>query len=67
MTTKKKSSIKIKPGNKGKFKAWAKRRGLLNKDGTVGARAISAGLKSKDASVRRMANFARNSRKWKKK
>lgn len=62
----KKNQIRIKPQNKGKFTAWAKKKGLLNKDGSVGAKAIRAGLKSNQASVRRMANFANNSRKWKK-
>jgi hypothetical protein len=61
-----KNKIKIKPENKGKFKAWAKRKGLLNKDGSVGMKAIRAGLKSDRASVRRMATFANNARKWKK-
>lgn len=66
MATKKRKKIRIKPENKGKFKAWAKKKGLLNKDGSVGTKAIQAGLKSNQASVRRMANFANNSRKWKK-
>lgn len=63
---KKKPKISIKPENRGKFRAWAKRKGLLDKNGSVGMKAIHAGLNSNQASVRRMANFANNSRKWKK-
>ena len=62
---KRKSNIKIKPSRVGSFTAWAKRKGLLNRDGSVGRRAISAGLKSKSSSIRKKANFARNARKWK--
>lgn len=66
-TRKGKSKIKIKPSRVGSFKAWARRKGLLDKDGSVGMKAIRAGLKSKSASIRRKANFANNARKWKRK
>jgi len=53
---KKKSPIKIKPENKGKFTAYKKRTG----------KTTSEALESKDPGVRKMANFARNAKKWKK-
>lgn len=52
-----KSGIVIKPQNKGKFTAWKKRTG----------KSTSEALKSSSAKVRKMANFARNAAKWKKK
>ena len=67
MAAKKKSKIKIKPQNRGKFTAWAKKKGMAKKGGKgVTSKAIKAGLKSKDPAVRKRANFARNARKWKK-
>lgn len=60
----KKSKIHIKPQNKGKFTAWAKKKGMAKKGGGVSDSAIQAGLKSKDPAVRKRANFARNARKW---
>lgn len=47
----------------GAFTAWCKRHGYGNK---VTSKCIQAGLKSKDPRVKKMANFARNSRRWKK-
>ena len=60
MATKKKKidSSKIKSGA---FTAWCKRMGYSG----VTSECIQKGLKSKNAHVRKMANFARNSRKWK--
>jgi len=52
-----KSGIVIKPQNEGKFTAYKKRTG----------KTTAEALKSKDPKVRRMANFARNAKKWKKK
>jgi len=54
------SGIEIKPENKGKFTAWCKRQGF----GGVTQECIRKGLKSDDPGVRRMANVARNARKW---
>lgn len=62
----KNKKIRIKKENRGKFRAWAKRKGLLNKDGTVGMKAIRAGLKSKNPKIRKRAQFAKNARKWRK-
>jgi len=53
---KKKKGIYIKPENRGKFTAYKKRTG----------KTTSEALKSKDPRVRKMANFARNAKKWKK-
>ena len=55
-------AINIKPKNKGKFTAWCKSNGYDR----VTTACIEEALKSKKAHVREMANFARNSRKWKK-
>jgi hypothetical protein len=57
-----KSKIKIKPQNRGKFTAWCKRNGYKG----VTAGCIKKALASRSPSVKKMANFARNSRKWKK-
>jgi len=51
-----KSGIHIKPQNKGKFTAYKKRTGKTTEEA----------LHSKDPHVRAMANFARNSAKWRK-
>jgi len=56
-----KSKIKIKPQNRGKFTAWCKSQGFKG----VTSECIRRGLNSKSASVKKMANFARNARKWK--
>lgn len=56
----KKSTISIKPENRGKFTSWCKRHGFKG----VTMACIQQALKSKSASVRKMANFARNSRSW---
>lgn len=47
--------IHIKPENRGKFTAYKKRTG----------KTIEEALRSKDPHVRKMANFARNAKKWK--
>lgn len=49
-----KSGIHIKPENKGKFTAYKKRTGKTTEEA----------LHSKNPHVRKMANFARNSSKW---
>lgn len=68
MVAKKRKPIRIKKENRGKFTAWAKKKGMAKKRGKgVTSKAIQAGLKSKSAAVRKRANFARNARKWKKK
>jgi hypothetical protein len=57
------STIKIKPGNKGKFTAKAKASGQ-----SVQAKAASAlkpGSKA-SAATKKQANFARNAAKWNK-
>ena len=54
--------INIKPENKGKFTAWAKRHGHK---GVTNA-AIEEGLASRLASVRKQAQFAKNAKEWKK-
>ena len=59
-----KSKIHIKKENRGKFTAWAKKKGMAKKNGKVSSKAIAAGLKSKDPAVRKRANFARNAKKW---
>lgn len=51
-----KGGIKIKPKNRGKFTAYKKRTGKTTQEA----------LHSKNPHVRRMANFARNARKWRK-
>ena len=56
-----KSKIKIKPQNRGKFTAWCKSQGF----GGVTSACIKKGLASSSSSVKKMANFARNARKWK--
>jgi hypothetical protein len=55
-----KSGIVIrKPGS---FTAWCKRQGFSG----VTSECIAKGLKSKNAAIRKKANFARNSRGWRK-
>lgn len=49
-----KSGIHIKPENKGKFTAYKKRTGKTTEEA----------LHSKDPRVRKMANFAKNAKKW---
>lgn len=51
--------IHIKKSHEGKFTEWAKRHGLSMSE------AIQAGKHSSSASVRKMATFADNARKWK--
>lgn len=50
-----KSGIHIKPENKGKFTAYKNRTGKTTEEA----------LHSKDPHVRKMANFAKNAKKWK--
>lgn len=52
--------IKIKKSRKGSFTKWAKRK---TKSGKITGKAIAAGLKSKDARIRKKAQFAKNARK----
>lgn len=54
-------SVHIKKSHEGRFTAWCKRNGF----GSVSQAAISAGLKSPDTHVRKMAQFADTSRHWK--
>lgn len=51
--------IHIKPSHEGKFTAWAKAHGYSMSE------AIKAGKNSDSPSVRKMATFAANARKWK--
>ena len=60
---KKKSGINIKKSRKGLFTSFCRRKGY---SGVTNA-CIAEGLKSSDPKIRRRANFARNSRKWRKK
>ena len=53
--------IYIKPENRGKFTAWCKRNGYSG----VTLECIKRGLRNKNPRVRKMANFARNARKFK--
>jgi len=50
-----KGGIKIKKKNRGKFTAYKKRTGKTTQEA----------LHSKNPNVRRIANFARNAKKWK--
>ena len=59
---KEKPSIKIKPENKGKFNKWCKKHG----HDSVTRSCEEEGLASKLASVRKMAQFSKNSRSWNK-
>jgi len=58
-----KSGIEIKPENRGKFTAWAKKRGM-----SVGEayRKVLANKDKYPPSIVKMANFARNASKWNK-
>lgn len=58
MATKKKSPIKIKPENKGKFTEYC--------GGKVTAKCIAKGKKSKSPKIRKQATFAKNARGWNK-
>ena len=53
-----------KKGTKGKFGKWCESQGL-DKDGEVTKKCIDKGLKSKDTSVVKMANFAKNIKGYK--
>lgn len=59
---KKRSPIKIKPENVGKFTKWCKRHGY---PGATHA-CEEEGLASRLASVRKQAQFSRNAKSWKK-
>ena len=54
----KRTGIKIKPSNEGKFTAWAKGKGFSG----VTSAAIAAGKKSKSSVTRKRAIFAENAR-----
>ena len=58
-----KSGIEIKPENKGKFTAWAKKRGMGVQEA---ARKVMANKGKYPPSIVKMANFARNAAKFKK-
>ncbi len=49
-----------KKGTVGSFRRWCKSRGLANKEGKVTMKCIKRGLRSKNVTIRRRANFARN-------
>ena len=53
-------NIDIKKKNEGKFTAYCKKNGFPG----VTDECIEKGLKSKDKHVRKMAIFAKNSKKW---
>jgi hypothetical protein len=55
--------ININPANKGKFTAWAKKRGMSVQEA---ARKVMANKEKYTADVVRMANFSRNAASWKK-
>lgn len=57
-----KPKISIKPQNEGKFTAWAKRHGF--KSVSAAASHVLANKGRYSTSVVKMANFARNARKW---
>jgi hypothetical protein len=61
--TEAKSGIEIKPENRGKFTAWAKKRGMGVQEA---ARKVLANKSKYPPSVVKMANFARNASKWNK-
>lgn len=61
MAGKRKSKIRIKPQNRGKFKAKAKRAGMGVQ---AYARKVLAKGSRASAATRRQANFARNASKW---
>ena len=58
-----KSGIEIKPENKGKFTAWAKKRGMSV---SAAAKMVMANKDQYPPSVVKMANFAKNAAGWKK-
>ncbi len=58
-----KSGIEIKPENKGKFTAWAKKRGMSVSEA---AKMVMANKDKYPPSVVKMANFAKNAAGWKK-
>lgn len=58
-----KSKIKIKPSHRGKFTAWAKRHGF--KSVSSAASHVMANKSKYGPGVVKMANFAKNAKKWK--
>ena len=58
-----KSGIEIKPENRGKFTAWAKKRGMSVSEA---AKMVMANKDNYPPSVVKMANFAKNAAGWKK-
>ena len=58
-----KSGIEIKPENRGKFTAWAKKRGMSVSEA---AKMVMANKDKYPPSVVKMANFAKNAAGWKK-
>lgn len=57
-----KPEIKIKPENVGKFTKWCKTKGYSK----ATRECEEEGLASKSASIRKQAQFSKNSRKWNK-
>ena len=57
-----KSGIHIKKSKEGTFTAWCKRQGFKG----VCSECIAKGMRSKNAAIRKKANFAKNARKWRK-
>lgn len=57
-----KSKIRIKPKNRGKFTRWAKRHGFRSVQSA--ASHVMANKGKYGPGVVKMANFARNSKKW---
>ena len=55
------AKIKIKEANKGKFTEYCKRKG----HDSVSNACIEEGLASRDARVRKRAQFAENAKEWK--
>ncbi|MEM4326250.1 MAG: hypothetical protein QXU40_03035 [Candidatus Pacearchaeota archaeon] len=57
-----KKKIYIKPANRGKFTRWAKRHGFSSVQ--AAARHVLANKEKYSSGVVKMANFARNAKKW---
>ena len=61
-------SIDFKDLKKGAFHKWCISKGFIKSmDDDIPEKAIEAGLKDKDEHVRKMAQFAKNAEKFKKK
>jgi hypothetical protein len=62
MKDNKKPAIEIREENVGKFTEWCKRHGYKS----ANAACEEEGLASKNATIRKRANFSRNAKKWNK-